>query len=114
MKYGQQIKWLDHNNKWHVGTVVVNGGVDNGKQVWGVSHVLNPDQTTKQECFVMQEKSGHWKVFNKTGVGVGTMVYANNEMRNRGKYAPQAIPTASSMGVGDLVYRQQYQKQMGK
>lgn len=106
MKFGQQIKWLDNHNKWHVGTVVANGG----QGVWGVSHVLNPDQSTIPECFVMLQ-NGAWRVYNKGGITQTQFTYANKHLANTGKYAPETIQSVSSMGLGAVVYQEQFKKQ---
>jgi|ERR1035438_2462900 CO dehydrogenase/acetyl-CoA synthase alpha subunit len=106
MKFGQQIKWLDNNKKWHVGTVVANGG----QGIWGVNHILNPDQSTTPECFVAQQK-GAWRVYNKEGVTQAQFAYGNQHLANTGKYVPEAVASTGTMGLGAVVYQEQYKKQ---
>jgi hypothetical protein len=106
MNFGQQIKWLDVNNKWHLGTVVATGG----QGIWGVTHILNPDKNSKPECFVSNQ-GGNFKVMNTEGIGMGQMAYDNTALKTKGKFEPQRLHTTGTMSIGSLVYQEQYNKQ---
>lgn len=110
MNFGQQIKWIDGNNKIHFGTVVAN----HGNNVWGVSHIMNPDQTTHPE-FTVAMQGGQWRTMGGGGgatqdIKAGQFFYTNQAMRTSGRYAPSAVPTGQPVGLGSLLYKESLRK----
>jgi hypothetical protein len=107
MKFGQQVKWLDGQH-WHVGTVVANFG--NG--VWGVTHVMNPNQYTQFE-FKVRQAGANFVTFHEN-MTWAEQHYKNDSLRNGGRFVPQAVPSTASVGAGRVLYKEQWKKQAGR
>jgi hypothetical protein len=103
MKFGQQVRWVD-GNKWHCGTVVANYG----NNVWGVTHVMNPDQFSQPE-FKVQNIKGTLCVASD-GIGMAAYAYTRPNLRQ----TTNPIPVSQApVGLGDVMYREQFKRQAG-
>lgn len=114
MNFGSQIRWIDGNNKIHVGTVVA----DHGNNMWGVTHVLNPDRNSFPEYTVAMQ-GGQWRTVAQSSasggqqphIGAGQWMYTNPGMRQTGRYQPAPVPTTQQpVGLGQIMYREAFNK----
>jgi hypothetical protein len=95
--FAQQIQfWV--GNTMHVGTVVRNMG----NNVWGVTHVMNPNQQTQPE-FTVVNQGGKWVAGGQTTVRTAN---ANGSVP-LAQLAYHA-PAGEAVGLGDIMYRESY------
>ena len=104
MKFGQQVKWLNGNN-WHMGTVIASYG----EGVFGVTHVMNPTQATTVEQKVKLQ-GNQLVAIGSNSIGYTKYAYTRpNLNQTHEKVSVQA----ESIGLGQIVYTEQFKKQAG-